>query len=170
MKNIDVSNKYYDLVVIGGGSGGLASAISAYDSGVKDILVIEKDEYLGGILNQCIHNGFGLHEFKEELAGPEYAQRFIDELESRNIDFKLNTVVFNINNNNIYCVQRIAERNVRNAAEGMWIIKEARCVPSRLVAAFLLGIYHAEAFYVLNTLPEILERLVDLRALRVILL
>ena len=102
MKNIDVSNKYYDLVVIGGGSGGLASAISAYDSGVKDILVIEKDEYLGGILNQCIHNGFGLHEFKEELAGPEYAQRFIDELESRNIDFKLNTVVFNINNNNIY--------------------------------------------------------------------
>ena len=100
MKNIDVSNKYFDLVVIGGGSGGLASAISAYDSGVKDILVIEEDEYLGGILNQCIHNGFGLHEFKEELAGPEYAQRFIDELESRNIDFKLNTVVFNINNNN----------------------------------------------------------------------
>ena len=66
-----------DLVIIGGGSAGLAAAIEAYDNGIKDILVLEKDNDLGGILNQCIHNGFGLQEFKEQLAGPEYAERFL---------------------------------------------------------------------------------------------
>ena len=65
--------KNYDLVIVGGGPAGLAAAVSAYDNGVKDILVIERDHELGGILNQCIHNGFGLHTFKEELTGPEYA-------------------------------------------------------------------------------------------------
>lgn len=83
----------YDLVIIGGGSCGLASAISAFDNGVKDILVLEKDNHLGGILNQCIHNGFGLHEFKEELTGPEYAYRFINQLLQRKIPYKLNTMV-----------------------------------------------------------------------------
>ena len=68
-----------DLLIIGGGSAGMAAAIKAYDEGIKDILILEKGEFLGGILNQCIHNGFGLHEFKEELTGPEYAQRYIDE-------------------------------------------------------------------------------------------
>lgn len=100
MKNENIkTDKYFDLIVIGGGSGGLASAISSYDNGVQSILVLEKDEYLGGILNQCIHNGFGLHEFKEELSGPEYAHRFIEELKKRNISYKLNTVVFNITKN-----------------------------------------------------------------------
>ena len=98
MNKASMTNKKFDLIVIGGGSGGLASAISSYDNGVKNILIIEKDDHLGGILNQCIHNGFGLHEFKEELAGPEYAQRFIDELIHRkSIEYKLNTVVFKIN-------------------------------------------------------------------------
>ena len=69
-----------DLLIIGGGSAGMAAAIKAYDEGIKDILILEKGEFLGGILNQCIHNGFGLHEFKEELTGPEYAQRYIDEV------------------------------------------------------------------------------------------
>ena len=88
--------KNYDLVIVGGGSAGLASAVSAYDAGVRNILVLEKDKYLGGILLQCIHNGFGLHEFKEELAGPEYAQRFIDMVNERGIECKTNAMVLNI--------------------------------------------------------------------------
>ena len=88
--------KCYDLVIVGGGSAGLAAAVSAYDEGIRSILVLEKDKYLGGILLQCIHNGFGLHEFKEELAGPEYAQRFIDMARFRNIDCKVNSMVLNI--------------------------------------------------------------------------
>ena len=88
--------RQYDLVVIGGGSGGLSAAISAYDSGVKNILLIEKEPYLGGILLQCIHNGFGLHTFKEELTGPEYADRFVKELEKRDIAYKVNTFVTSI--------------------------------------------------------------------------
>ena len=89
--------KTYDLVVVGGGSGGLAAAISAYDNGLKNILVIEKEDFLGGILLQCIHNGFGLHTFKEELTGPEYAYRFVNELNKRNIEYKVSTFVNEIN-------------------------------------------------------------------------
>ena len=88
--------KDYDLVVIGGGPAGLASAIKAYDEGIKNILVVERDERLGGILNQCIHNGFGLQRFKEELTGPEYAQRFIKMAKERDIDIKLNTIVIDM--------------------------------------------------------------------------
>ena len=64
------------LVIIGGGPAGLAAAVSSYDKGITDVLVLERESALGGILNQCIHNGFGLHTFKEELTGPEYAQRY----------------------------------------------------------------------------------------------
>lgn len=70
--------KTVNVVIIGGGPAGLAAAVKAYDAGERDILILERDKMLGGILNQCIHNGFGLHTFKEELTGPEYAQRFID--------------------------------------------------------------------------------------------
>ena len=86
----------YDLIIIGGGPAGLAAAVSAFDSGVKDILILERDGELGGILNQCIHNGFGLHTFKEELTGPEYADRFIRQVKERNIPYKLNTMVLDI--------------------------------------------------------------------------
>ncbi len=84
------------LVIVGGGPAGLAAAVAATDAGLKDVLIIERDDRLGGILNQCIHNGFGLHRFKEELTGPEYAARFIKEAEERNIDYKLGTIVLDI--------------------------------------------------------------------------
>lgn len=86
----------YDIVIIGGGPAGLAAAISAKKSGVDSVLILERDKELGGILNQCIHNGFGLHTFKEELTGPEYAGRFIDQVKELNIEYKLNTMVMDI--------------------------------------------------------------------------
>ncbi|WP_300921086.1 NAD(P)/FAD-dependent oxidoreductase [uncultured Dubosiella sp.] len=84
------------LVVIGGGPAGLAAASAAKKAGLDDIVILERDERLGGILNQCIHNGFGLHTFHEELTGPEYAQRFIDEVKDLGIDCLLNTMVLDL--------------------------------------------------------------------------
>lgn len=86
----------YEIVVIGGGPAGLAAASAAEEAGAARILILERDGELGGILNQCIHNGFGLHTFKEELTGPEYAQRFIDRVRQRNIEYRLNTMVTEI--------------------------------------------------------------------------
>ena len=86
----------YDIVIIGGGPAGLAAAVAAYDAGGRSILILERDDRLGGILNQCIHNGFGLHTFGEELTGPEYAQRFAKQVLDRGIDYKLNTMVLSI--------------------------------------------------------------------------
>ncbi len=88
--------KSYDIVIIGGGPAGLAAAISAYDNGVKNIVIIEREERLGGILNQCIHNGFGLTRFKESLSGPEYASRFIDGVKERNIEVLTETIVLSV--------------------------------------------------------------------------
>ncbi len=86
----------YDIVVIGGGPAGLAAAISAYDNGVKDVLVVEREDKLGGILNQCIHNGFGLSRFKESLTGPEYAARFIQGVRERKITLLTETTVLSL--------------------------------------------------------------------------
>ncbi|WP_350445958.1 NAD(P)/FAD-dependent oxidoreductase [Anaeromonas gelatinilytica] len=86
----------YDIAVIGGGPAGLAAAIESKKNGINNVLVIERDRELGGILQQCIHNGFGLHEFNEELTGPEYAHRFIKELKKMRIDYKIDTMVLNI--------------------------------------------------------------------------
>ena len=86
----------YEIVIIGGGPAGLAAAIAAYDAGCRSILILERDNQLGGILNQCIHNGFGLHTFGEELTGPEYAARFARQVLDRGIAYKLNTMVLSI--------------------------------------------------------------------------
>ena len=85
-----------DLVIVGGGPAGMSAAVAAYDAGLRNILILERDRSLGGILRQCIHNGFGLHRFKEELTGPEYAYRYEVQVRERNIPFKLNTMVLDI--------------------------------------------------------------------------
>lgn len=106
---------HYDLVVIGGGSAGLAAAISAYDQGIRKIVILEKDPYLGGILLQCIHNGFGLHQFKTEMSGPEYAEKYINELIIREIEYKTTAMVLKITKD--------LEVHYSNAKDGYQIIK-----------------------------------------------
>ena len=90
-----------DLVIIGGGPAGMSAAVAAYESGIKDILILERDSSLGGILQQCIHNGFGLHKFKEELTGPEYAWKYEKRVRELNIPFKLNTMVLDISKDKV---------------------------------------------------------------------
>ncbi len=85
-----------DLVIIGGGPAGMSAAVAAYESGIRDIVILERDSSLGGILQQCIHNGFGLHKFGEELTGPEYANRYEKTVEKYNIQYKLDTMVLDI--------------------------------------------------------------------------
>lgn len=107
--------KAYDIVIIGGGPAGLAAAVSAKKNGVDSILILERDKELGGILNQCIHNGFGLHTFKEELTGPEYAARFIAQAEELDIEYKLNTMVMDISHEKVVTAM--------NSTDGMFEIQ-----------------------------------------------
>ena len=111
--------KSYEIVIIGGGPAGLAAAISAKRAGVNDILIVERDRRLGGILNQCIHNGFGLHTFKEELTGPEYAQRFIDEVVDLGIEYKLNTMVVDIEGDKVLTIMNSTDGLVRFKAKAI---------------------------------------------------
>ena len=108
----------YDLIIVGGGPAGLAAAISAKKEGIDNLLILERDHELGGILNQCIHNGFGLHTFKEELTGPEYAYRFIEEAEKLEIPYKLNTMVLDIS-------QEVREKTISamNREDGLMFLK-----------------------------------------------
>jgi thioredoxin reductase len=90
-----------DIVIIGGGPAGLAAAIAAYENGTPDIVILERETMLGGILNQCIHSGFGLHTFKEELTGPEYAERYLNKILELKIPYLLDTMVIDISDNRI---------------------------------------------------------------------
>ena len=105
----------YDIVIVGGGPAGLAAAASAKEAGTDSILIIERDRELGGILNQCIHNGFGLHTFKEELTGPEYANRFIEKVLGLGIEYRLDTMVMDISADKVVTAM--------NRADGMFQIK-----------------------------------------------
>ncbi|MBR3966042.1 MAG: FAD-dependent oxidoreductase [Clostridia bacterium] len=90
-----------DLVIVGSGPAGMSAAIAAYEAGIRDILILERDNRLGGILGQCIHNGFGLHRFGEELTGPEYAWRYEEKVRAMNIPFKLGTMVLDISEDKV---------------------------------------------------------------------
>lgn len=120
-----------DLVIIGGGPAGLAAAVAAKEAGVDDLLILERDAGLGGILNQCIHNGFGLHTFKEELTGPEYAGRYIEKVLALNIPYKLNTMVVDLTQESVGEDGTFVENRklvtVMNREEGLYTI-EARAV------------------------------------------
>ena len=113
------------LVIIGGGSAGMAAAIKAYELGERDILIIEKNNYLGGILNQCIHNGFGLHEFKEELTGPEFMSRFSKKVDELGIEYRLNSNVLNISSDKVVTYTNAKEGVVEVKADA--IILSAGC-------------------------------------------
>lgn len=115
----------YDLVIVGGGPAGLSAAKEAYDKGIDSILIIERDKELGGILNQCIHNGFGLHTFKEELTGPEYAQRYINLIKETKVEIMLDTMVLNIGENHI--IEAINSENGYMEIKGKAIILAMGC-------------------------------------------
>ena len=104
-----------ELLIIGGGPAGMSAAVAAYDAGVRDILILERDMSLGGILRQCIHNGFGLHRFGEELTGPEYAYRYETQVRERNIRFKLGTMALDISRDRVVTAM--------NSEDGIFTIK-----------------------------------------------
>ena len=117
-----MEKKFVDVLVVGAGPAGLAAAIAAKEDGIDNLLVIEREHNPGGILRQCIHNGFGLHRFKEELTGPEYAQRDIDKAAEMGIEIQTDTTVLSVDGENhlVTCV---------SAAKGVEIIAEELGIP-----------------------------------------
>lgn len=150
--------KTHELVIIGGGPAGLAAAVAAHEAGCKDILVIERDRVLGGILNQCIHDGFGLHTFKEALSGPEYAARYIDKVREYNIPVWENTIVLNLNKDRVLKISskgRIEEIQAKAVILAMGCrerTREALSIPGHRP----IGVYSAGAVQNLVNLENIL--------------
>lgn len=111
--------KKTNLVIVGGGPAGMAAAVSAYNNGIKDILILERESSLGGILQQCIHNGFGLHKFKEELTGPEYAWKYEKQVLDLLIPYKLNTMVIDISEDKVVTFVNELDGSVKVLAEAV---------------------------------------------------
>jgi thioredoxin reductase len=127
----------YDLIVIGGGVSGLSSAIAAKKDGMDRVLILEKDEQLGGMMNQCIHSGFGAEIFKEELTGPEFSQRFIDKAEDLEIECKLNTMALQIRKDKV--VTAVNSEEGIFEIKGRTIVFAAGCMENTKEAVNILG-------------------------------
>lgn len=148
------------IVIIGGGPAGLSAAVAARNAGARDILVLERDEFLGGILNQCIHNGFGLHRFKEELTGPEYAARYIQMAQEAGIEYKLSTMVVDINPHKEVTYINEAEGLVTIQAEAIILAMGCRERPR---GALNLPGYRPAGIYTAGTA----QRLMNIEGLKV---
>jgi len=127
----------YDLIVIGGGVSGLSSAIAARKGGMEKVLILEKDNQLGGMMNQCIHSGFGAELFKEELTGPEFSQRFIDKATALEIEFKLNTMALQIRKDKV--VTAVNSEEGIFEIKGRTIVFAVGCMENTKEAVNILG-------------------------------
>lgn len=118
-----MNSKKVDIAIVGGGPAGLAAALGAREAGAENILIIERDKELGGILNQCIHNGFGLHTFREELTGPEYAARFIEKVREEHISYVLNTIVIDVSAAGANGLETCRVLTLMNREEGLFTVE-----------------------------------------------